>query len=154
MAQKTILDDKERFPFYTIEQPRSEVISDLLLKGLNFETEEFHIDLVEVKKAVGQIEEKIKESVDIKATLTKRVEALEKEIKELAKELTTEIVEKVVVLKPITKKEARAKIIRLFKSGKVLYYTDIVQKLGIDLPLVVEICNELEKEGIIGTARK
>lgn len=148
MAQKIIINNKRNS--YIVSQSGSYLISDLLVRGLDFKPEEFHTDLDKEEKILGQIEEKIKDSVSTVATLTKRMEALEKEVKKL----TTEIVEKVVVLKPITKKEARTKIIRLFKSGKILYYSDIVEKLGIDLPLVVEICNELEKEGIIGTARK
>ena len=31
-----------------------------------------------------------------------------------------------------------------------LYYSDISIRLRLDLPLVVEICNELEEEGLIG----
>lgn len=147
MAQKIIINDR-RGAYIALG---SYLISDLLARGLDFKSEEFRADLDEEEKILGRIEEKIKDSVSTVSTLlTKRVEALEKKIKELS----TEIVEKVVVLKPITKKEARAKIIRLFKSSKILYYSDIVEKLGIDLPLVVEICDELEKEKIIGVAKK
>ena len=58
--------------------------------------------------------------------------------------------EKVIVLKNITREEAKKEIQKLFSSGRTLYYSDIVQELGIDLETVVEICNELEEEKEIG----
>ncbi|MCH8865029.1 MAG: hypothetical protein IIB13_06700 [Chloroflexi bacterium] len=58
--------------------------------------------------------------------------------------------EKIIVLKEITREEAKKEIRQLFQSGGTLYYSDIVQELKIDLETVVEICNELEKEKEIG----
>ncbi len=58
--------------------------------------------------------------------------------------------EKVIVLREITREEAKKEIRQLFQSGVTLYYSDIVQELKIDLETVVEICNELEKEKEIG----
>lgn len=57
--------------------------------------------------------------------------------------------EKVIVLREITKEEATAEIRRLFSNGKTLYYSDIARELGLDLELVVEICNELQNHGEI-----
>ena len=54
--------------------------------------------------------------------------------------------EKVIVLKEMTREEAKRSIRQLFSSGRTLYYSDIVQELGIDLETVVDICNELEKD--------
>jgi DNA invertase Pin-like site-specific DNA recombinase len=54
--------------------------------------------------------------------------------------------EKVVVLREMTREEAKQAIRQLFSSGRTLYYSDIVQELGIELETVVEICNELEQE--------
>jgi len=39
---------------------------------------------------------------------------------------------------------------KLFKTGRTLYYSDIVQELGLDLEMVVDICSELYKEGKVG----
>jgi DNA invertase Pin-like site-specific DNA recombinase len=54
--------------------------------------------------------------------------------------------DKVIVLKDITREVAKKEIKKLFSSGRTLYYSDIVQELGIDLETVVDICNELEEE--------
>ena len=57
--------------------------------------------------------------------------------------------EKVTILRKVTKEEAKNEIKRLFSTGKTLYYSDIAQKLRLDLELVVDICNELQKQGEI-----
>lgn len=57
--------------------------------------------------------------------------------------------EKVIVLREISKEEATNEIRRIFSSGKTLYYSDIAKELGLDLELVVDICNELQKQGDI-----
>jgi hypothetical protein len=56
-----------------------------------------------------------------------------------------------VELRRLTKDQARAEIIDIFQSGETLYYSDIVQRLGIDIEDVIEICRELEAEGRIET---
>lgn len=53
--------------------------------------------------------------------------------------------EKVVVLREISKKEAGKEILALFATGQTLYYSDIAEQLRLDLKLVVEICNELQR---------
>ena len=58
-------------------------------------------------------------------------------------------IEKIVVLREISKEEAEKEISKLFSEGQVLYYSDIAQKLRLDLKLVVEICNELQSKGRI-----
>ena len=58
-------------------------------------------------------------------------------------------VEQVIVLREITREEARAEIIDIFASGETLYYSDISERLRIDLEVVVEICLELQAEGAI-----
>lgn len=57
--------------------------------------------------------------------------------------------EKVVVLREISKKEAKEEILRLFTMEQKLYYSDIAKRLGLDLKLIVEICNELQQKGEI-----
>lgn len=41
----------------------------------------------------------------------------------------------------------KAKVLKLFKKGKVLYFSDISAKLDMDLKRVVTICRALVKEG-------
>ncbi|MBI4303916.1 MAG: hypothetical protein HY665_06220 [Chloroflexi bacterium] len=57
--------------------------------------------------------------------------------------------EKVVVLREVSREQAKAEIQSLFARGKTLYYSDIAERLGLDLRMVVEICNELQKSGEI-----
>ena len=57
---------------------------------------------------------------------------------------------KVVVLREISRDEAKKEIAELFASGEALDFEQIVERLGIDLELVVEICNELMEAGEIG----
>ena len=75
-----------------------------------------------------------------------RVTALEAQVVRLRQDFS----ERVVVLRSITREEAKAEIIGLFAGGETLYYSDISERLRIDLPVVLEICQELEEEGAIG----
>jgi len=49
----------------------------------------------------------------------------------------------------MSRKEAKSKIVELFKTEETLDYGTIVERLQLSLPLVVDICNELEEEGKI-----
>jgi dCTP deaminase len=59
---------------------------------------------------------------------------------------------KTIVLRAITKDEARREILDLFRSkgSETLFYSDISEQLQLDLEMVVELCHELEQEGKIG----
>jgi regulator of replication initiation timing len=57
--------------------------------------------------------------------------------------------EKVIIMREISKEAAEKEIRQLFSEGKALYYSDIAEHLRLDLQLVVEICNELQKRGEI-----
>lgn len=48
------------------------------------------------------------------------------------------------------KEEARDKIVALMEDGKTYYYSGISEKLGIDIEVVIDICQELSEEGLIG----
>jgi hypothetical protein len=78
--------------------------------------------------------------------LKARVVALEEEIAEL-KGLSVE--EEVIMLKDVTRSDAKTEIKELFQSGGTWYYSDIARKLKIDLSTVVELCTELMNEGEI-----
>lgn len=54
--------------------------------------------------------------------------------------------EQLIVLRTITKEQAKQEILELFRSAGTLFYSDIAERLRIDLPLVVELCQELEQE--------
>ncbi len=56
-----------------------------------------------------------------------------------------------VVLRAISRKQAKKEIYQLFRDSKhTLFYSDVAEQLNLDLELAVELCNELEKEGAIG----
>lgn len=56
---------------------------------------------------------------------------------------------RVIVLRSVDRDQAKREILELFRSGETLYYSDISERLRIDLVLVVEICQELGEEGEI-----
>lgn len=72
--------------------------------------------------------------------LESRIAALEERVA-LLEEHSAEV--KVIELREVTKDEARAEIIDLFATGETLYYSDISERLRIDLEMVVDICHEL-----------
>ena len=81
------------------------------------------------------------------AELRGRVEFLESQFARIPENILYEVIE----IRDIGKEEARAEIIKLFdKTEEPLYYSDIMEKLGIELEMVVEICQELIDEGVIG----
>ncbi len=57
--------------------------------------------------------------------------------------------ERVVILREVSKEEGEREILELFAKGQILYYSDIAEQFGLDLKLVVEICNELQSKGEI-----
>ncbi len=58
---------------------------------------------------------------------------------------------KTVILRAVPRSQAKKEIVGLFKRSKEsLFYSDVAEQLRLDLKLVVELCNELEKEGRIG----
>jgi DNA-binding MarR family transcriptional regulator len=79
-------------------------------------------------------------------TLLARVKSLEERLALVERSQPSE---KVVVLREISKKDAEKEICTLFAKGETLYYSDIAEKLNLDLPTVVDICGDLQKRGEI-----
>ena len=80
------------------------------------------------------------------AIVQQRIESLEKRLKRLEEAIPEE---RVVILREISKEESEKEILELFSKGQTLYYSDIAEQLGLDLRLVVEICNELQNRAEI-----
>ena len=78
--------------------------------------------------------------------LKAKVAALEQEVAQLKASASDE---QVIVLRNVTKAQAKQEILELFQSGEMLFYSDIAQRLKLDLPLVVDICQELRDAGEI-----
>ena len=57
--------------------------------------------------------------------------------------------EEVIVIRDITREEAKQEIQQLFESGRTLYYSDFARELQLDLELVVDICSELQESGVV-----
>ena len=83
-----------------------------------------------LKEAIRKIEERL---VCIEASLPKQ---------------------KVIVLREISREQAKKEIKNLFNKGNILYYSDVAEQLQLDLQTVVEICNELQNKGEIETVGK
>ena len=81
------------------------------------------------------------------ADLQDRVMVLEAGFLNLSADYMPEIIE----IREVSREQAKAEIVELFgESDEALYYSDIQERLGIDLEMVVEICKELIDEGVIG----
>lgn len=80
--------------------------------------------------------------------LRERVRVLEEQIAAIAERHDSEL----IVLRTLSRDEAKTEILKLFqeKASEVLDYGIIAQALHLDLQIVVDICNELEKEALIG----
>lgn len=79
--------------------------------------------------------------------LQQQIEELKSKVEQLAEGLPTQ---KTVILRQISKAEAKQEIKELFDSAnEPLYYSDIAEKLQLNIEMVVEICEELIEEGEI-----
>ena len=85
--------------------------------------------------------------------LRQHIDALSRRIHELEQRLVRleEVVpeEKIVILREVPREQAEREIRALFTAGETLYYSDIAERLGLDLELVVEICRRLQEQGEI-----
>jgi|GEM_PF-3919124 len=82
------------------------------------------------------------------------IEKLNEEIKRLKESvsaLEAQLVarEEVIMLRAISREQAKGEIRELYSSGETLYYSDVAQRLRLDLRLIVELCQELEEEGAL-----
>lgn len=78
--------------------------------------------------------------------LKARVSALEEEVERLR---ALGGASEVIMLRTISKEEAKQEIRALFEAGGTWYYSDIAKHLRLELSEVVELCQELEQEGDI-----
>lgn len=74
-----------------------------------------------------------------------KVDVLEEAVETLKASLRNEV----VVLRTVTREQAKQEVQELFRSGETLFYSDIARRLRLELPLVVELCQELTGSGEI-----
>ena len=112
-------------------------------------------ELKNIVRQVGGLPEKFDaflQSVKKENTETKEFNrALLNEMRKLVEHIVGQR-EQTVVLRSISRKDAKGEIRDLFRrsDGKTLFYSDVAEALSLDLELVVKLCNELEAEGHIG----
>ena len=76
--------------------------------------------------------------------MRERIGAIEKRLANIEASI---LEERTIVLREISREEAKEEIRNLFSTGRTLYYSDIARDLSLDLEMVVDICNELQKSG-------
>lgn len=131
----------------------------LAYEGLNLaQVHKGFIELSQNIKTVASLGEKFDKFIELHekqmGNIMKHNTKLVGEIKKLVEHIGSYQTESTVVLKSIDRKQAMKEIEDLFKTGQTLYYSDIAERLGLDLELVVDICNELEDKGIIGMLKQ
>ena len=89
---------------------------------------------LEVKRLQKQVED-----------LSARVIELEREA-EAARDTESD---NVIVLRDISKEQARKEIVEAFEAEEPLDHADLAEALRLEISLVVEVCNELIDEGLV-----
>src|SRR5208282_731933 len=76
--------------------------------------------------------------------------ALLREMRNLVEHILGERVQ-TVVLRSVPRDQAKKEILDLYRQSKTpLFYSDVAERLSLDLETVLELCTELENEGEIG----
>jgi cell division protein FtsB len=94
-------------------------------------------------------------SANLPDPITEMREAIEKlaaKVTELEREiqnLRSDTQEEVIVLRTISREQAKSEILSLFRAGEVLDQAEVAQSLSLPLGMVAELCTELVQEGRI-----
>lgn len=97
---------------------------------------------------LGQI---IREEVrSMEERIMQRIELLEQRI--IKSKESDANSEEVILLRSLSREQAKEEIMELLDKSDKLYYSDIAEALRLDLEQVVEIVKELEAEGKVGEA--
>ena len=96
--------------------------------------------IIELRTQVTKLTEQVNRLVKILGEMSKRMESMQTSS------------EDVMVLRSITRDEAKKEILDLLDKSDKLYYYDIAEALRLDLEEVVQIMSELESEGFVGVA--
>jgi dCTP deaminase len=80
--------------------------------------------------------------------------ALVKEMRQLVEHILGQRVQ-TVVLRSISREQAKREILDLYRTASgPLFYSDVSERLQLDLELVIDLCTELENEGHIGVLNR
>ena len=82
---------------------------------------------------------------ELVTSLTTRLAELEQEVE------TTKAAQPddIIVIREISKEQARKEIIKSFEAGQPLDQADLADMLSLEISLVIEVCNELIEEGVV-----
>ena len=79
-----------------------------------------------------------------------KLDLIENQLNEISRLVGQEVEQEAIILRDVSSEQAKAEIEELFRNTTdSLYYSDIMEQLGIDLELVVSVCSELLDEGKI-----
>ena len=111
-------------------------------------------DLRDAVKGVAEMSRKLDTFMQQHRDEVRSIQQFNTELLREMKKLVGYIVEQrptTVGLRAIPRSQAKEEILNLFKkSKKTLFYSDVAERLSLNLELVVALCNELESEGRIG----
>ena len=118
-------------------------------------------EIEEIYEAVANVAKRFDSFLDYYEKQNRELLGLNRELIQLNKSLLAELKQLVELIsmehsrptapRSVPRAQAKDEILRLFKKAqKTLFYGDIAEELGLEVELVVELCNELEKEGQIG----
>jgi hypothetical protein len=96
--------------------------------------------IIELRTQVTKLTEQVNRLENIIGEMSNRMEPMQTSF------------EDVMVLRSITRDEAKKEILDLLDKSDKLYYYDIAEALRLDLEEVVQIMSELESEGFVGVA--
>lgn len=93
------------------------------------------------------VSELIIENRHLQSKISELVDVLKELINTISEPKPSE--EQIIEIREIPRHQAKKEIAELFQKSETLYFSDIAEKLCLDLELVVELCAELQKEGKI-----
>ena len=102
-------------------------------------------ELKSYRSSESALLEEVNHLKELVASLTTRLTELEREVE------TTKAAQPddVIVIREISKEQARNEIIKSFEAGEPLDQADLADALSLEISLVVEVCNELIEEGAV-----
>lgn len=138
------------FPWYEKQGGTLVPSEEPISKGSEFSTPTRY-DVIESRYLVELIRENMQLQSEIRSLILALVEQ-NKNLTQLVSLIGAErkgITEEIISIRDIPREKAKKEIVELFQESETLYFSDIAERLRLDLELVVELCAELQKEGKI-----
>jgi len=139
-------------PYQGLENIGPDILEDLIrIEGLNLaqlqsQFSELSTHVKEWSSLATRFDEFLKEMSQNTKAISSLTMQLGSIIKTLPKSVTPD---KKIMTRTISLADSLNEISKFFKDKKQLFYSDIAEELNLDYGLVVEACEQLEKEGFI-----